>query len=126
MSVSAADLLNHATDVLSSAACEASYRTSIGRAYYAAMHQCRSFHNSLKDPGTAQKKRMGSHAKLIQQLLHPTIKDKIKKEKSIKMGLDLKEMKAMRTIADYELGEAVTRFDAEDTVEYAEIIFEWP
>ena len=51
------------------------------------------------------------------------VKDQAKKEKSIKMGLDLKDMKAMRTIADYELGEVVTRFDAEDAVEYAEIIF---
>lgn len=42
----------------------------------------------------------------------------------MKLGLDLQAMKTLRNVADYDLGKVVTRFDAEDVIERAKIIFE--
>lgn len=124
MSINASDLLRYAEMVFSSSSCELGYRNSVGRAYYAAVHHCRSAYRDTQDSKNSGKGKLGSHARLIGGLLNPSSSKEDLREKSIKLGLDLQAMKAIRNISDYDLGRFVTRLDAEDMVERAQIIFE--
>lgn len=126
MSIKEIDLLRYAASLHEEGGSdEVVLRASVGRAYYAAMHRCRQFHGALADAGGLPKNgRHGSHSKLIHQLLNPAVKHEELRRKSIALGLELRGMKELRQVADYDLHLQVTALDAKDMLEQAELIFE--
>ncbi|WP_026600230.1 hypothetical protein [Methylomonas sp. 11b] len=87
---------------------EIQIRNSISRAYYAAYHHCLDVYkmDSSADGGV--------HAKLISGLVKsPDTNDK-------KIGYILKQLRALRTTADYDLSSTVTANDKYTTVSQTE------
>lgn len=70
MPVSAQELLD-AAQVLALQPSEIWRRSAISRAYYASYHRCRSWEQSLPEPGFNLGGHGGRHQELINRLQHP-------------------------------------------------------
>lgn len=119
MSISHQELLAYAESLYEESLSEVHYRACVGRAYYAAMLKCRDYHSSLRIEETSRR-----HAVLIKQLTSPRTLNKSLAAKLRKIGLDLKGMKLAREEADYDTHLDVSKEDALDAIERAQIIFE--
>jgi hypothetical protein len=103
MSVLPRDLLREAREVAERGHVETARRTAISRAYYAAYHGARRYHDLLPFPGRS-KANVGDHENLIHQLQHPDPKlpDEAQHWSMIVGGLLLR-LRPLRILADYEL-----------------------
>lgn len=117
MSVSSSDLLSQAKALLAQASSEVEWRNCIGRAYYAAFHAAKAFHQTLNTPGRLPAKPVGIHAELAHQLTNPTISNTDPRFRaSIDVGQHLKALHRMRVRADYDLDSTVNADEASDAV----------
>lgn len=119
MSISDHELLQYAEKIYATASTEVQFRACVGRAYYAAMLKSRDYHDSLGIEETSRQ-----HVKLIQQMIRPNTSDRPIASKLRKAGLDLRGMKLAREIADYDIHLDVSKEDAQDIIERAQIIFD--
>lgn len=103
MSITAADLRALASDLANQSG-ECAHRAAISRAYYAAFHHCRQWHDSLPAPGSSTGKGGGAHQLLINQLQNPApeVIDP-NRQKSRRAAVNLTALRAQRNIADYDL-----------------------
>src|SRR5262245_53651972 len=88
-------------------ASEAAWRTSVGRAYYAAFHVAREL---FEDLGFAVPKADRAHGYLWLRLCNcgePTVE---------KVGWDLKDLRGERNFADYDLKRILPAIHAQDAV----------
>ncbi|MBS4052090.1 MAG: hypothetical protein KGZ69_12910 [Methylomonas sp.] len=91
---------------------EIQIRNSVSRAYYAAYHACLEVYK-MDDSAEG-----GVHAKLISGLTtSPDINDK-------KIGYLLKQLKGLRTVADYHLLVTVSVRDKETSIKQTEKLIE--
>jgi len=103
---------------------ETDYRACISRAYYAAYHDCKRFHDSLPSPGAGASSG-GVHEDLCHRLIHTspeTKKDQQLNERSQKRVAFLRPLKHKRGIADYELNETISLTDAANIIAKAKLI----
>jgi HEPN domain len=119
MSVSPRDLLREARKVAERADEETARRTAASKAYYAAYHGAKGYHDLLPKPGRS-KQNVGDHENLIHSLRYPdqTLGDAICKH-SIKIGELLLRLRPSRVRADYDLQAEVTVSDMNDAIEMA-------
>jgi len=119
MSVSPRDLLREARDIAARADVETARRTAISKAYYAAYHGAKRYHDLLPKPGRS-KANVGEHDNLIHQLQHPdqTLSAEERKRSMVAGGLLLR-LRPMRIRADYELQAEVSVPDVGDAIELA-------
>lgn len=113
MPIDSRDLMSVATK-LWSLNCEASKRSAVSRAYYAAFHEAKKWHSQLPEPGSCGDSRPGTHEFLINQLANPigkTKKDKALAAKSKELSSELERLRALRNFADYDINE---NFDMSD------------
>lgn len=83
---------------------EASQRSAVSRAYYAAYHHCLEWHGQLPAPGNNVGPEGGKHQTLINQLTHPAPEvPSALKMKSKSLGYKLNELRLARVKADYKL-----------------------
>ncbi len=91
-------------DTLAAMADEASQRSAVSRAYYAAYHRCNIWHDQLPAPGSNAGIAGGVHQTLINRLKNPAPElpaaDKLR---SKSLGMRLEVVKKARKKADYEL-----------------------
>jgi uncharacterized protein (UPF0332 family) len=120
MSVSSTDIIGLAKTLQSGSMDEVQQRAVVGRAYYAAYHDCKTWHDALQSPGSAGIDG-GVHARLIAALTNPTVRgdDALK---SKKRGYRLRALKTLRAKADYELNETVTVDEAKQSIVDAEAV----
>ena len=125
MSIRPADLLLCAQRAMSiNDAGEAEFRACISRAYYAAYHDSKSWHQQLPAPGSVgtTTHHMGVHETLVLQLQNPTtIRDELKLM-SRRRGYLLKDLRNRRNTADYELDSSVGDHMASQAVSDSEAI----
>lgn len=107
MSIQINDLLNVSRRLHDQAVGEVDHRASISRSYYAAYHDCETWHNALPVPG-ALTQAGGVHAQLVDRLANPMVSQSDEKIRSRRRGYMLANMKTMRTAADYELHKTLT------------------
>ena len=115
------DFLAQAEKLLASASTDPDYRLVIGRAYYGAFHAARQFEEKLPYRSQAAKaEKTGSHEWLFQCLERPNAQlDYGLVVISKDVGAQLRQLKPLRELADYELGEAVRVDQAEEAVRAA-------
>lgn len=121
MSITPADILKVA-DELSRFSSEAHSRSAASRAYYAAFHTAKSWHDTaLPAPGMCRGDLRGrSHEELIERLRHPAPEcSPVLRDSSKSAGLILITLRSRRVLADYQLTEAMTRDEAVTAVETA-------
>ena len=125
MSISPSNLLQLSRVILATAKSEVEFRNAVGRAYYAAYHAAKAFHDSLPSPGELPSTRTGIHLELAYQLSLPTIAptDPLF-NKSRDLGRDLNWLHDKRIKSDYDLRRTVTLSDAAAVVERAEAAIE--
>ncbi|WP_423595432.1 hypothetical protein [Roseateles sp. MS654] len=88
---------------------EASRRSSISRAYYAAYHRCLAWEESLPHHGDDGGLH-GLHARLIGRLLHPAASCSTRQAKrSMALAKLLNQQRGRRVAADYKLDEHVSQ-----------------
>ena len=117
------DFLAQAVKLLKSAANDADYRTVITQAYYGGYHSARLFEEQLPQQSTIDTSKMGSHEGLIQRLECPNPKlDYGLRIISQDIGNQLRQLKALREIASYELEDSVDVNQAEAAIEGAKEI----
>mgnify|MGYP006277928831 FL=1 len=106
MSIRPADLLLCAQRAMSiNDAGEAEFRACISRAYYAAFHDSKKWHENLLAPGSmgTTNHPMGVHETLVVQLQNPTtIPDELKR-RSKRRAYCLRALRDRRVEADYKL-----------------------
>ena len=109
-------LLDHAEKLFDSAADDLGYRSVVERAYYSAFHAAREFEEALPHRSAAQS-RTGTHDSLLQRLECPdTNLDSYLKTISKDVGGQLRQFKAIREIATYELKEPIRVDHAEKAI----------
>jgi uncharacterized protein (UPF0332 family) len=120
MSVSAVDLMGLAKTLQAGSTDEVQQRAVVGRAYYAAYHDCHAWHAALPSPGSAGTDG-GMHARLVSALTNPTVRgDDAMKSK--KRGYRLRALKTLRTKADYALADTLTEAEAKQSIADAEAV----
>jgi uncharacterized protein (UPF0332 family) len=96
---------------------EASQRSAVSRAYYAAYHHCKDWHGNLKAPGSAGGLGGGVHQVLINQLNQPAPElTAAEKLRSKSLSYKLKAMRTLRNKADYKLQDALDAAEVEDAL----------
>ena len=122
MSVSPTDLLSLSKSLLARATTEADLRNVIGRAYYAAYHAGRTFHDSLSSPGNMPPRATGSHQELAHRLCHPTIpvSDPLFSI-SRQLGRELMWLHNIRVKADYAITASISRDETIEAIDRAEL-----
>ena len=105
MSIAPEDLLTWADSLPSGS--EVCCRAAVSRAYYAAYHDCVSFHDALPVPGIAPP-HGGVHELLCGRLQNPApeTKDPLRTRSRTRAQF-LRALKHMRTVADYYLQDNV-------------------
>lgn len=102
-------------------ASEIALRSAISRAYYAAFHAAKFFHDKLPAPGEPAPSGMGVHSALCYKLGRPRSsiigQEKATLSRSIKYMCE--GLKPMRVKADYELTETIVYGDAENAIAIA-------
>lgn len=123
MSVSPTDLLSLANHLLTPPeqrlSSEVEYRTSLGRAYYAAYHDCTAWHHALPAPGSLGNgsRGMGVHAELYARLSNPDARiSKALNFLSRRRAYMLRPLHGQRCKADYELAQQLTLAEAQQGV----------
>jgi hypothetical protein len=121
MSCSPAEILALA-DELSNGPTAAYWRSAASRAYYAAYHAARIWHDTrLPAPGMCAPDVRGVHEEFIERLRHPAPETKGDlRVKSATIGRVLLGLRRMRVRADYELNESFTRDEALTAVSQAD------
>jgi len=121
MSVSPNDLLRLAKDLLSPAAAEVLIRNVVSRAYYAAYHSAKTFHDALPQLGKLPAKPTGIHDELAHRLCWPNIPESDSRfQRSREIGRELRWLHSERIKADYRLDMTVTRDSALEVMERTE------
>jgi hypothetical protein len=119
MSVLPRDLLGEAREVAKRGEVETARRTAISKAYYAAYHGAKLYHDRLPLPGRS-KANVGEHENLIHQLQNPDPKlTEEQRNCSMTVGGPVLRLRPLRTTADYYLKEAVSARDMRDAIEMA-------
>ena len=115
------DLLAEAHRALGAATGDAGYRSVIGSAYYAAYHAAAIFEENLSARSNATVQKAGSHEALLVRLERPH-RDLAygPATTSKEIGGMLRQMKAVRELAAYELTETIRVDQAEATIRNAE------
>lgn len=120
MSVTPADWLNEARRYAESSE-EISLRTAVSRGYYAGYHRALEVSFLCPNPLPSPDKTQGVHASLIRRFdLAP--KSLLGSALAREIGVYLTRGRALRVIADYELGKTVHASDARSSIYYAEQI----
>ncbi|QVQ27154.1 hypothetical protein [Achromobacter deleyi] len=101
MSSTYRELLDAAVSISAAGETEGLYRATASRAYYAAYHAARTYHNGLSSPGSLAYARGGMHEGLYTQLRTPTVANPRIKAQSIALGNLLMAAYALRVQADY-------------------------
>jgi len=115
-------LLNGAQQIRTRLADEASFRAVVSRAYYAAYHHAKAFHDALPSAGLVGKAN-GSHERLIAQLTNPTVPyADPSNTKSRRVGYILKDIYRLRIVSDYRITNDVLFADADVALRQAESI----
>ncbi len=120
MTVSTAELMGLARSLQAGSVDEVQQRAVVGRAYYAAYHDCHTWHAALSSPGSAGIDG-GMHTRLVSALTNPTVHGDDAK-KSRMRGYRLKQLKTLRTKADYALGDTLTENEAKQSIADAEAV----
>lgn len=121
MSVSPNDLLKLAKELLSRAQTEIELRNVISRAYYAAYHTARNFHDVLPKPGKLPPNKTGIHEELAHRLCWPTLAESDPRyERSRQIGRQLRWLHSERVQADYFLDLLIERDAAMEVIIRAE------
>jgi hypothetical protein len=123
MSVTPEDLLFWAETA--NASTEPDKRAIISRAYYAAFHRCLEWHGSrIRFQSTFQAQNAGEHETLIQKLLHPNLGNPNRQQQlSLELGRRLRDLKALRVLADYRLRQSIpTGLEDQASDEAADIL----
>ena len=102
---------------------EAHCRTAVSRAYYAAYHDSRAWcSTNLREMGSATATH-GMHAIFQSELAHPSKANSAEfQRQSLRRGLLLRNLYALRIRADYLLTEDVSREDALQAIADAALI----
>jgi len=88
---------------------EAACRSGVSRAYYGAYHATLAFYTGLPSGGVVSKPQEGSHGKLFQSLLAPTISPQDPRHTiSRKLGVLGRQLHGLRITADYDLATTVS------------------
>lgn len=117
MAICVSDLIAYASATSVSAE-EVSLRSSVSRAYYAAYHAARIFHEGLSSPGIVPPQEMGLHETLFYRLVNPSMQASDPSHlKSKQIGYKAKGLKPYRVKADYELAETVNADDMAHVIE---------
>jgi len=118
MSVTPSDLLQFAQELLEGQL-EVSDRAAASRACYAALHSCRPVRESL--PYAAGSRR-GSHAEVIEDLMN-YLGDPTEFQMRVRiLGSLLKQLKAVREHADYDIADPFTTGEAASALKQAQNI----
>ena len=113
MAAATSDLIASAKKINGNASCEADWRASCSRAYYAVFGASKTFHDTLPTPGTlGATSSAGVHGTVISQLNNPTVSSNDTRLKSKKIGYILKSMYEKRIRSDYKLDQDVKLEDA--------------
>ncbi len=120
MSVSTADLMGLANSLQTGSIDEVQQRAVVGRAYYAAYHDCHAWHAALPSPGSAGIDG-GVHTRLVSALTNPTVLG-ADATRSKMRGYRLKALKVLRTKADYALADTLTEAEAKQSIADAEAV----
>lgn len=117
MSVTGSDFLTFVTDIQSTASTEIEFRNIMSRSYYSMYHSALEI--LKEEPPTYA--GQGSHASLSTYLESNDVKTLEKHDpRSLKaLSYILKQYKAKRCIADYELHETITQANATESLEAA-------
>ena len=115
MSCSPRDLLNAASLIYEHERSEGMSRAAASRAYYAAYHAAKDYHQRLPAPGSVMNAR-GMHERLYTQLRYPTVQDVKTKSESQAVGNMLMAICAQRVNADYKLEEAFSEIQAREAI----------
>lgn len=114
------DFLNQAIKQLASAASDPDYRLVIGRAYYAAYHAALQFEEQLPRRSQVVVQNAGAHETLLQRLERPDGQlDYGLKVISQDIAVQLRMLKPLRELADYELKETIRVDQAEEAIRTA-------
>lgn len=114
------DFLGHAVKLLKTAGNDVEYRAVIESAYYGAFHAAREFEESLPLRSVVNTSSTGSHDALLQRLECPNANlDYALSIISKDIGGQMRQLKALRELAFYEISEPVHVGQAEQTIEGA-------
>lgn len=104
-------------DKLAAMGDEASHRSAVSRAYYAAYHHCNRWHCQLPAPGSNAGQQGGVHQTLINQLSNPAPElSADEKRASRLLGTRLSIVKKARKKADYDLQDALLEQEVHDAL----------
>ena len=125
MSITPKDLLSLAKRIVSAGESEVDFRNAMGRAYYAAYHEAKRFHDSLPSPGNAPPSKVGVHAELAFRLQRPTIQQSDPRFRtSQNVGWHMTWLHDKRINADYRLQQSIGQHDSAQTDARSERVFE--
>lgn len=114
------DFFSQAIKQLASAAGDLDYRLVIGRAYYAAYHAANQFEERLPRRSQVIVQNAGAHENLLQRLERPDGRlDYGLKVISKDIAAQLRMLKPLRELADYELKETIRVDQAEEAIRTA-------
>ncbi|WP_413143371.1 hypothetical protein [Burkholderia cepacia] len=116
MSVATADLLSAAQRIFDTGSCEADWRNTCSRSYYAIYHDLKAFADSLAAaayPGDTSSAKLGMHNRLYTGLKNPTCPASDPRRKlSFKLGVMAQNLHSARIKADYEPTESIDQIEA--------------
>lgn len=122
MSTTVSGLLASAEFLLQNGSNEADRRACISRAYYAAYHDCKCWHDALPIMGALPAQGGGVHADLIGRLQNPLVRDSEQAKNSRRRAYMLKAMKDVRTKADYQLSDEISSVETEQLLVNAKAV----
>jgi hypothetical protein len=126
MSVAAGDLFKSAEKIHNQSDCEADWRATCARAYYAVYNEGRLYHEKLSTPGALDPARKGGkHEDLYTRLQNPTIKQPDPNYKlSRRLGFLMQELHTQRVIADYKPENDMSAANAANSVSQARTVLD--
>src|SRR5690349_21099744 len=102
---------------------EAFDRSAISRAYYAAYHHAKKWHDGLIAPGSNQGPGGGEHQTLINRLKNPSASVGPYEQKQSRMlGAKLSALRDRRVVADYKIDQVVNRIECDQQLIQARAI----
>ncbi|WP_157378268.1 hypothetical protein [Burkholderia ubonensis] len=116
MSVTTTDLLTAAQQIFNTGTCEADWRNTCSRSYYAIYHDLKAFADSLAAaafPGNTAGAKPGMHHQLYTGLKNPTAPASDPRRKlSFKLGVMAQSLHSARIKADYEPNQSIDQVEA--------------
>ena len=117
-------VLAHAKELLKTADSDEAHATVVNRAYLAAYNGAKEFHDSLPLPGRCQTSQ-GVHETLIKRLEQPDPSLNVTLISHCKyIAAQLRMLKPLRAIADYETDQQITASDSEEAIRLADDILD--